>query len=421
MSRSLTAALPAVLLVATLAPAESPPAVPGGTVIATSPAPATYAPPTAPLPVGNVVADSSGDRGWVDAEYLLWWMRGQTVPALVTTSPAGTPMSSAGVLGAGGTSAIFGDSLANSSARSGGRITAGTWFGDGELWGIQANFLMLETKATGFAASSNGSSGSQILARPFIDANTGLESAVRVAYPGELSGSIGADVTTTGLVGTDLLLRGNLLCGPSYRLDVLGGYQFYRFADRLEVTQDSTSLSANNPNFVVPGTKIAAADQFGTKNDFNGFDFGLSGEYQSGPYSVTLTGNLAVGYNQQDVDINGLTTVTVPGTAPVQSTGGLLALSSNIGHNANHSAVSVIPEFDLKLGYQLTPRLRATLGYTFLYWDNVGRAADQVDRLVNPNLLPGSTGAGGPGNPAFIFQRNNIWIQGLEFGLEYRF
>src|SRR5580704_1335431 len=99
MSRSLTAALMAVLLAATLAPAENPPAAPGGTVIATSPAPATYAAPTTPLPYGNVVADSSGDRGWVDAEYLLWWMRGQTVPALVTTSPAGTPMSSAGVLG----------------------------------------------------------------------------------------------------------------------------------------------------------------------------------------------------------------------------------------------------------------------------------------------------------------------------------
>jgi hypothetical protein len=418
MSRSHPTALLAVFVVATLAPAQAPPAAPNGTVIATSPAPATYAAPATNLPCGPVVADASGDRGWAEAEYLFWWMRGQSLPSLVTTSPPGTPTSSAGVLGAGGTSTIFGDSMANSSGRSGGRVTAGVWFGDGDLVGLQASFLMLETKATGFAATSTGS---PILARPFIDATTGLQTAVRVANPGELSGDVGANVTTTGLIGADLFLRSNLLCGSGYRLDVLGGYRFLRFADRLEVTQDSTSLSPNNPNFVVPGTRISVADQFATKNDFNGFDLGLSGDLHRGPFSLTLTGNLAVGYNQQDVDINGLTTVNVPGTPPVQSTGGLLALTTNIGHHHRGSEVSVIPEFDAKLGYQVTPRLRATFGYTFLYWDNVVRAADQIDRFVNPSFLPGAAGSGVPARPVFNYHRDNMWIQGLEFGVEYCF
>ncbi len=422
MSRSHPTALLAVLLVATLAPAQAPPAAPSGTIIATSPpyaaAGSPAAAPATNVPLVPVVADQSGDRAWVEADYLLWWMRGQSLPALVTTSPAGTPMASAGILGTSGTSVLFGDSSANTGARSGGRIEAGTWFGNGELFGVQADFFMLESKASGFAASS---SGSPILARPFTDANTGLPAALRVAYPGELSGSIGADATTTGLMGTDLLFRSNLLCGGDYRVDLLGGYRFLRFADRLEVDQESTSLSASNPNFVVPGTRINAADQFATKNVFNGFDFGLTGEYFRGPLSLTLTGNLAVGYNQQDVDINGLTTVNVPGTPPVMSTGGVLALSTNIGHHSRGSEISVIPEFDLKLGYQLSPQLRATLGYTIIYWDNVVRAADQVDRTINGNLLPGSTTTVGPGNPAFEFHRDNIWIQGLVLGLEYRF
>jgi hypothetical protein len=98
-----------------------------------------------------------------------------------------------------------------------------------------------------------------------------------------------------------------------------------------------------------------------------------------------------------------------------------LALSSNIGHFSRGSEVSVIPDFEAKIGYQITQRLRATVGYSILYWDNVVRAADEVDRVVNPNLLPNSGATGGPTHPVFIFHRDTLWVQGVEFGLEYRF
>src|SRR5437016_2163211 len=42
-------------------------------------------------------------RFWGQAEYLLMWIKGDPVPPLVTSSPAGTPMTSAGVLGAAST------------------------------------------------------------------------------------------------------------------------------------------------------------------------------------------------------------------------------------------------------------------------------------------------------------------------------
>jgi hypothetical protein len=247
-----------------------------------------------------------------------------------------------------------------------------------------------------------------------------MPAAVRVAFPGEFSGSVGVEATTTGLIGAGFLFRGNLLCGPSYRLDLLGGYRFLRFADRLDINQDQTAL-AGNPDLLVPGTRVVAADQFSAKNDFNGADLGLQGEFQRGRMSLSLVGKLAVGFNQQDVDIFGLTTATVPGSGSRTSLGGLLALSSNIGHFARGSEVSVIPDFEAKLGYQISSQLRATLGYSVIYWDNVVRAADQVDRTVNPNLIPNSGATGGPARPVFNYQRDNIWIQGLELGLEYRF
>src|SRR6056297_3074011 len=46
---------------------------------------------------------------WVTAESLLWFGKGRTMPALVTTSPAGTPQVDAGVLGRPGTQVLFGD------------------------------------------------------------------------------------------------------------------------------------------------------------------------------------------------------------------------------------------------------------------------------------------------------------------------
>jgi Putative beta barrel porin-7 (BBP7) len=415
MNRSPLIAAFAVLSVVSLAPGQTP-----------SSAPVTLAPPVASpnltpsdagVPFDAAPAGDQGDRAWVNAEYLLWWMRGQSLPALATTSPTGTSATQAGVLGAPGTSVLFGDALANNTARSGGRISAGTWIGDGQIFGVEGDFFMLETKAANFGISSGGS---PILGRPFIDANTDLPVALRVAYPGEFSGDIAAEASTTGLTGAGLLLRANLLCSNDWRLDMLGGYRFLRFADRLTVSDDQTALPGN-PDFLAPGTRISTGDEFATKNLFNGFEFGLSGSYQSGPFSVVLLSKLAVGYNQQDVDIFGATYVSVPGTPSTNSTGGLLALPSNIGHFSRNSEISVIPEIELKVGYQLTPRLRATLGYTFLYWDNVVRAADQVDRMVNPNLLPNSGATGGPLAPAFQFNRDNLWVQGLEVGLEFRF
>lgn len=410
MTRFPLTALSAVFCFAALATAEAPPAPPAPTAV-------PLAPPSGGVPFEPGCSGPAGDRGWVDAEFLLWWMRGQSLPTLVTTSPAGTPVSTAGVIGSSGTTVLFGGSSVDTGVRAGGRIDTGIWLDDGQLFGIEADFFMLSTKATNFAATSTGT---PILARPFINANTNLPAAVRVAFPGEFSGSVGVNSATTGLIGTGVFGRANLLCGGNYRIDVLGGYRYLRFADRLGVLEDQTA-SPGNPDLLVPGTHITVGDQFATKNNFNGFEFGLAGDFQRGPLSLSLLGKFAVGFNQQDVDIFGATTVTVPGTAPVASAGGLLALTSNIGHFSRGSEVSVIPAFEAKLGYQVTSRARATIGYSILYWDNVVRAADQVDRSVNPNLLPNSGATGGTANPVFQFHKDNLWVQGLEFGLEFRF
>jgi hypothetical protein len=164
------------------------------------------------------------------------------------------------------------------------------------------------------------------------------------------------------------------------------------------------------------------ADRFDTRNEFHGFDFGLTGSLSWGPWVLGGRAQLAVGDNREVVSISGATIVTVPGVPPpVTRSGGMLALPSNIGHFGK-DRVEVIPEFGARVGYQVTPHLQAFAGYTFLYWGEVVRAGNAVDLVVNPNLLPGSgTPATGPPRPLPLFTRTSFWAQGLDLGLELRF
>lgn len=370
-----------------------------------------------PADVAAPDGDASG-RFYGSAEYLVWWMRGANLPPLVTTSPPGTPISQAGLPGAAGTVVLFGDSTVNDDARSGMRFTLGGWVDCDHTLGVEGNFLLLESKAARFAASSNGS---PILARPFIDATTGRPDAERVAFPGDVTGSVNASVATDGLIGAGVLLRCNLCCDCGFSLDALGGYRYLRFADRLAVNEDLTSVNPASPVFILAGTRIRVGDAFGAKNEFNGVDLGLDARLDRGPWGVDVLTKLAVGPTLEVVDIAGATTTAVPGTPPVSRTGGLLALGTNIGHSS-HSRYSLVPELDCNVGYQFTPHIRATIGYTLLWWTDVVRAGDQIDLSVNPNLLPGSTTApAGPQRPAFNFQRSDLWAQGVSFGLEFNY
>ena len=82
---------------------------------------------------------------------------------------------------------------------------------------------------------------------------------------------------------------------------------------------------------------------------------------------------------------------------------------------------TVVPEFNMNVGYQLTDHLRATLGYTFIYWSNVVRPGEQMSLDVNTDLLPPpAEPVTGVLRPAFSFDTTDYWVQGINFGGEYR-
>ena len=153
---------------------------------------------------------------------------------------------------------------------------------------------------------------------------------------------------------------------------------------------------------------------------FYGAQLGFSFERHRGPWSFQFLPKLSFGNTHQAVNIGGTTATTAADGTTTLSQGGLLALSSNIG-NYSRDVFSVVPEIGLNLGYQWSPHIRSTFGYSFLYWSNVARAGDQIDTRVNPDLLPGS---GATANssllfPKFAFQETGFWAQGLNFGLDF--
>jgi Putative beta barrel porin-7 (BBP7) len=333
---------------------------------------------------------------WISADYLLWSVKGDKLPALVST----------GNLGAPGTAVLFGDAAVNDRWRSGAEIKAGYWFDPQRSWGIEGSGFWLQDASTGFNASSNGTPA---LERPFLDVTTGLQDTQIVAAPGVSSGQVAINETSR-LWGAGAALRREICASCAGRVTALVGYRYLRASDGLTI---ATSQQGNNLVFGGPFA-IAITDQFATANNFSGLDLGLSGETQAGAFTFEWLGKVALGATFSTVQINGATSVALGGGVPTTVAGGLLALSSNIG-SFSQTRFAVVPEVALKLGYQVTSQLRVHAGYDFLYWSNVVRPGNVIDTGVNPTLLPPAAPAG-PSRPAPRLDGSDFWAQGVNLG-----
>ncbi len=348
---------------------------------------------------------------WAEMEYLAWSVRGDRLPPLVTTSPAGTPLAQAGVLGVPGTTVLFGDSSVNGGWRSGGRLTGGYWFDPRHTSGVEASFFGLEQASTGFNASSNGT---PILARPFIDANTNLQNSTLIAFPGLLSGSVAASETSR-LYGAGALYRREIGSWDAARFSLLVGYRFLHASDRLNISSSSTVAAGGQ---IPAGTVFALTNSFHATSNFHGLDLGVAGEYLRGPWMLEWRAKVALGANLNDAEINGSTAITLGGVTTT-SPGGLLALSSNIG-SYSQTRFAAVPDFAVKGGYQFAPAWRVVAGYEVLYWTGVQRAGGLVDTTVNPNLIPPAVG-GGPQRPQAQFDTSPLLAQGFSVGIKHEF
>jgi len=432
-TRPVSAQLPAP----STAPATLPAASPTGSPLMGTPTPAYAADPGAAGacgPDGCLPAQSCGaacdclcgppGRAWISAEWLYWMGKGQNTPAFVTTAPNGTPRATAGVLGAPGTTTLFGGDKLNDNFRNGLRIRAGTWLDDCQRFGVEGDFFFLGNSGQGYNVGSNGS---QILTRPFVDAlgnrnNAQLVSfggspdSQLVSFPGVLAGSVGVR-SSSDFIGGGLGLICNLCCDPCGRLDFVYGFRYLNLRDDITINENLTALAGSN---VPAGTRFLIQDRIRTNNNFYGANVGLNYERRFGHFFLGVRPTVALGVTHTTVDITGSTQIVTPAGVATNFPGGLLTQSSNIGSYSSNQ-FSVVPEIGVRAGVQVTEHLRAFVSYNFLYFSNVARAGDQFDTRVNTNQIAPSSGGGGPALPAFELRKTGYYVQGVGVGVELRY
>lgn len=344
-------------------------------------------------------------------DYLMWWSRGRQTPPLLTTSPTGTPRDDAGEVGLATTTVLYGDEPIGTDMRSGGRVTLSYLLGNGCAW-ADGRFWGLEESSETFFASS---AGDPILTRPFFNVVLNQQDALLLAFPGVATDGSILVQSQNEMSGADAWLRQPWCRDGCARIDLLAGYQYTRMADSLVINSVFTSIDpAGN---VPPGTVIDNLDSFATRNEFHGGQLGFLGEYRGECWTLEILGKIALGGMRERVVIDGRTILTEPGDPPVTSAGGLLAQPTNIGA-FERSRVAFVPEVGVNLAYHVSPCWQLSFGYSFLYWSDVMLAGRQIDPVVNLSQNPGPIA--GEERPRFVFDRTHYWVQGMNFGAEYR-
>ncbi len=376
------------------------------------------------------ILDAIPFRGWAKFEALYWTPRGNDVPALVTTSPQGTPQATAGRLGQATTNILFGNEGINDQWRWGGRATFGIWLTPDQLVGIEASYMKLESSTDSFETQSIFSQGPMtdpILARPFFNVNTDAQDSALLGFPNFVVGGQVVDldgavrVESRATIESAELIRRDVFWldvfdghGQSFlRLCFLTGYRYFRMDEDLTITDALFPIGG----LFAPGSRIDSTDMFETDNEFHGGQIGLFAEYAKGPWAIELLAKCALGNAHEVVDIRGSTT-SFDGVTSTTFAGGLLAQPTNIGRQTR-DIFAVIPEANINLTCQVTCNLKLMAGYTFIYDSNVVRSGDQIDFGVNPTQFSGGVLIGQP-RPGPLFKDSEYWIHGINAGLEGR-
>jgi len=248
-----------------------------------------------------------------------------------------------------------------------------------------------------------------------------------ISFPGQFNGR--AQVSSDSqLWGAEANVIGGLCRSDCISADVVLGFRYAALNESLDVTSNTASLSPTgltgfNGTLVGQPNSISTFDHFQTRNEFYGGQVGLRSEFRYNRVYVDLRTDLALGNVYQFVNVAGGTTLTGVNGTVASLPGGLLAVSSNSGRTSqNH--FTFIPDAQIKVGYQVTGCLGIFIGYSFMYWYDVLRPGDQIDRTVNPGLVPSNIAFGtatGPIRPAVSLDRTDSLAQGLDFGVELRF
>jgi hypothetical protein len=362
-------------------------------------------------PVSWSWCDEVDPGAWVRFEYLNLTVKSATLPApLVTTGGS----AGQGRLNAPDTTVLLGQPPAFGVV-PGARLTVGGWVGgEEEMFGYEFTGFATALRAAHFNVASQGADG-PLLAVPFANVTTNgvQESSLVVAQPGVRSGQIGLDdaIVLGGMECTALLSLTDFVPGDRIRLNLLGGIGLFVLNERMQFISNSVDAM---------GAATKHSDVFLTENTFFGGDFGARSSFRWRRFLIDVTGRTAVGVNSPTVAIAGENGLPFYMARPNHlAPEGFFAQPSNVGRFWAHNSFAVVPNAQFHVGYDLTKRLRLTVGYEALLWTSVLRAGNQIDRTLN---LSQSTGPlVGPASPVTQAKSSTFWAQGFTTGFQLNF
>ena len=398
-----------------------------------------------------------------NAEYMLWKVRDGNLPPtataipigliavdvtnLVTNNPAnpgvpfGTQLTGFAPVSIQ-SSATFGSGLrTDTGSQNGVRAGLGFWLDSDQFFGLEASGFYLEKGTSAFSAASAQTPGQLIFDTGFtrtLFLNTAgtlsTLSTFNVLVTRQTTSSL-TGVASTQLYGGEVNARSTFLRIGGTDLGLLAGFRYLRFEDELSLTNN---VRLNQP-VGIPATSTDATaslsrdltftsrDNTHVRNNFYGAQVGGDIDSKFGPFFAYARGKVALGTMHQVADIDSRTTIVNNDAArqspPSMATNGGLLGGPNDNGRHTRDAFSVIPEVEVRLGYQVTDWLRGYVGYNGLFLGNTQRAGDSSSiSTLNTNVtIANSNNSVNVAQPTFRFNDHDVYIQGVTFGLEAKY
>jgi hypothetical protein len=376
----------------------------------------TPPPDVTSAPTTSMCSDgcSGGSRGFYGSlEYLLFDFRDGPAPALIQHVPNNqvflNPLPQNAAI------TMYGDGIRH-HAFDGFRIEAGYWVND--TWAGEVSFFQFETKNKRFEIASDGDPS---IGRYYKDLTNKSNPNTYLIFAEPVDPNNPQSTRTSGFINASSPLR---LWGaeanvktPGYavfseRCDYLVGFRYIDLRDGIFISDGTTFHDGS-------GLSIFGEDRFYATNQFYGAQVGFNSEGVLGcGFTFGVTGKMAIGGVQQQIDINGVTTETVNGVVTKTFPGHVLTQPSNIG-TYSRTRFAFVPELILKLGYQFGDHVNVSLGYDIFSITSVVRPGGVIDEGINPNnspvLIP--NGKLDAQRPSFNFHGTDFWAQGITLGI----
>jgi hypothetical protein len=211
--------------------------------------------------------------------------------------------------------------------------------------------------------------------------------------------------------------------GSLPNFDVMVGMRYVGLDEKLTASANSLFTRTYQPALGLPpptdfSNSFSSFDSFRIRNNFIGPQVGFNAEQHWGRFWVANENKLAVGAMIEQVSVSGSTAFSLAPTRglilagipitvaaagpPATGFSGPLPFGLFGQGDRSKTVFAVVPNGNIKGGYDVTDMLSLTVAYNYRYMSNVGRVADQI------------------ASPTDIRQ-SNFFAQGITFGVKAKF